>query len=176
MDCHNCGARIDDTDAHSCPECGASLEGSAQQRHAGVRVRIAANLLDLIIMGIPVALLVSLILQTESRREEGGVSLADFYNVPSLLNAAVLTAVTILLWVNWDGRTPGKKLMRIRIVSYPGYQPFSYGTASLRQVVSLTGVLTAGLLYLVMVFMVGLRADKRGFHDLIARTCVIHDR
>ena len=146
-----------------------------QPRHAGVGVRIVANLLDLIIMGVPVLLLVSTILGAEARTGREAVTLADFYNLESFLNGVLVAAITILLWVNWDGRTPGKKLTRIRIVSYPDYQPFSYGIATLRMVLSLTGAITLFLGYLVMAAMIAARRDKRGYHDLVARTCVVYD-
>jgi uncharacterized RDD family membrane protein YckC len=29
--------------------------------------------------------------------------------------------------------------------------------------------------YAVIALMIGLRADKRGYHDLVAGTCVVHD-
>ena len=148
---------------------------SGGPRHAGVWVRVVANLLDLIIMGAPVLLLVSLIVDVESKTGGSSASLGDLYNAGTLIQAALFGIATILLWVNWDGRTPGKKLTKIKIVSYPGYSAFSYGTATLRTVLSLTGVLTLGLLYLVMAIMIGVRSDKRGFHDIAAGTCVIHD-
>ena len=144
-------------------------------RHAGVGVRIAANLIDLIIMGVPVLLLVSTIIGAEARTGKEAVTLADFYNLESFLNAVLVAAITVLLWVNWDGRTPGKKLTRIRIVSYPDYKPFSYGIATLRMVLSLTGAITFFVGYLAMAVMIASRRDRRGYHDLIAKTCVIHD-
>ena len=76
--------------------------------------------------------------------------------------------------MNWDGRTPGKKLMKVRIVSYPDYQPFSYGRAAVRTLISLIASVTV-VGYVVIALMVANRDDKRGFHDIVARTCVIHD-
>ena len=151
-------------------------EPGKQPRHAGVWVRIGANLIDLVILGVPVLLVVFIILGARPEGEQGTISLSSFYNLESLLNAAILAVITILLWVNWDGRTPGKKLLSIRITSYPGYKPFSYGTATVRSLLSLTGALTFGLGYLAMAVMVGAREDKRGYHDLMAGTCVVHDR
>ena len=145
-------------------------------RHAGVWGRVLANVIDIVILGVPVLVMVSLVLGAESKAEDGGASLADFYTIESLVNATLLSAIFVLLWVNWDGRTPGKKVMRLRIVSYPGYEGFAYGQASLRAVLSLTGAVTVGLGYVVMAVMVAARDDKRGYHDLIAKTCVVHDR
>jgi len=153
------------------------LTGESQRpKHAGVWVRVAANLLDVIIMGVPVLLLVTLILQAGQDTQSDTVSLSDFYNIETLANAVLLGVVTVLLWVNWDGRTPGKKLLNIRIVSYPDYGGLSYVTATLRTVLSLTGAVTAGVLYLVIAAMIDIRADRRGFHDIVAGTCVVHDR
>ena len=86
------------------------LTGESQRpKHAGVWVRVAANLLDVVIMGVPVLLLVTLILQAGQDTQSDTVSLNDFYNIETLANAVLLGVVTVLLWVNWDGRTPGKK-------------------------------------------------------------------
>ena len=67
-------------------------------------------------------------------------------------------------------------MLGIRIVSYPDYQPFSYRTATVRTLASLLGLLTLGLGYLAQAVMIGVRQDKRGYHDLIAGTCIIHDK
>ena len=80
----------------------------------------------------------------------------------------------MVLWVNWDGRTPAKKLTRIHIASYPDYGRLGYWTALVR---SLVGTLSAFTVvgYVVIAAMVGTRPDRRGYHELIARTWVVHD-
>ncbi len=137
-------------------------------RHAGLGPRIWAALLDVVIMGVPVGLIV-LIIYREQIKDAGLIS------TPNFVNIALLAVITILLWVNWDGRTPGKKLLRIRIVSHPEHRNFSYGTATIRTLLSLTGALTLGVGYVVQASMIGSRPDNRGYHDLAARTCVVHD-
>ena len=97
-------------------------------------------------------------------------------SVADLAQLVLLAVITVLLWVNGDGRTPGKKMLRIRIVSYPAYQSFSYRTASIRTLASLLGLFTLGLGYMAQAVMIAARDDKRGYHDLAAKTCVIHDR
>ena len=119
-------------------------------------------------MGIPAYLFVSVFFDFGWMVEE------DMFSGASNVNVLLLAVATIFLLVNWDGRTPGKKLMRIRIVTYPDYQPFSYGTATVRTVVGAASALTV-VGYIVIAFMVALREDKRGYHDMIARTCVVHD-
>ena len=145
-----------------------------QPRHAEVWTRLAANALDLIIFGVPILLLSNAVLGPEFIGDEG-ISAQGFYNMESLLQAVFLTLITILLWVNWDGRTPGKKVLGLRIVTYPEYRRLSYASAAMRALLSITGTLTIGIGYLLMALMIGTRADKRGYHDLLAGTCVIRD-
>ena len=125
---------------------------------------MAAAVLDIVVMGLPLYLLLSVIFDfeslsqifTESRRGTEGLtaadafSFSDYLSLANGLNLILLAAITILLWVNWDGRTPGKKLMKVRIVSYPDYQPFSYGRAAVRTLISLIASVT----------VVGLRSDR----------------
>ena len=145
-----------------------------QPRHASVWTRVTANALDVIIFGVPMLLLSNVVFGPELIGDEG-ISAEGFYNMGSLLQAVSLTFITILLWVNWDGRTPGKKVLGLRIVTYPEYRRLSYATAAVRAFLTFTGTLTIGIGYLLMALMIGRREDKRGYHDLLAGTCVIRD-
>ena len=69
---------------------------------------------------------------------------------------------------------PGEKLTRIRIVSNPGYEAFGYGTAIVRSLIGVLSALPFFLGYVVIAIMVAAREDKRGYHDIVARTCVVH--
>ena len=79
----------------------------ASPRHAGVWVRVAANVIDLFVFGVPLFLLGTALLGAEPAKDDA--SIADLYDAQFLLNLVIVGAITILLWVNWDGRTPGKK-------------------------------------------------------------------
>ena len=169
-----------------------ATETSAEDRpprHAGFWIRFAAVLIDLVVLGLPLRML--LLIWVAFGSEAGEVTGFDLnytdaqgetvttrlsLSVADLAQLVLLAVITVLLWVNWDGRTPGKKMLRIRIVSYPDYQPFSYRTASIRTLASLLGLFTLGLGYMAQAVMIAARDDKRGYHDLIARTCVVHDR
>ena len=165
-----------------------SAQGS-RPRHAGFWRRFAAVILDLLVLGVPLRLLLLIwvVLGSDAGEVTGfDLSVTDAQgetvttrismSVADLAQLALLLVITVLLWVNWDGRTPGKKMLGIRIVSYPDYQPFSYRTATVRTLASLLGLVTLGLGYLAQAVMIGVRQDKRGYHDLIAGTCVIHDK
>ena len=170
------------------PEPDQQSSESARPRHAGFWVRFAAVILDLVVLGIPlrVILLIPLIFGSEAGEFIGfdidysdaqgeSVTTRISLSVADLAQLALIAVITVLLWVNWDGRTPGKKMLSIRIVSYPDYQSFSYRTASIRSLASLLGVFTLGLGYVAQAVMIAVRDDKRGYHDLIGKTCVIHE-
>ena len=165
---------------------GETSAESERPRHAGFWVRSAAALLDMLIMGVPVILLVSVIFGSDASEITGfdlrytdpeGETVTNriSFSLADLMQLLVLAVITVLLWVNWDGRTPGKKITRTRIVSYPGYQPLSYATSTVRMLVAAASAIPLAIGYAIIALMVGLRDDKRGYHDLIAGTCVIHD-
>ena len=162
------------------------LPGEARRRHAGFRIRFLAGLLDLLIMGIPLLLVISIVFGSDAGEIAGfDIEFTDAQgveqtsrislSVADLVQMAVLAVVTVLLWVNWDGRTPGKKITGTKIVSYPKYEGLSYGTSAVRMAASVASAVPLALGYIVISLMVGLRRDKRGYHDLLAGTCVVYE-
>ncbi len=82
--------------------------------------------------------------------------------------------IVVLVLPALKGTTPGKKLMKLAIVSEttaPG-EGLGWGTAALRLVGYLVCSLTFGLGYLLVAFS----ARKQGLHDLIAKTNVVRKR
>lgn len=72
------------------------------------------------------------------------------------------------LFTGWDGQTPGKILLRLKVVRING-EPVGYGRALLRYIGYYISFLLVGLGFV----MIALDRNKRGLHDLIAGTCVI---
>lgn len=91
-----------------------------------------------------------------------GVAVAGFY---TLLFIAYFTYFQGL-----SGRTPGKKLLGLQVVSVDG-RPISFGTAFLRSV----GYLVSSLLFTIPLGYIWAAFDKRkqAWHDKIAGTVVI---
>ncbi|MFD1705689.1 RDD family protein [Siminovitchia sediminis] len=119
--------------------------------------RLLGNLLDALIVGIPLAIL-SLLLT-------GHTDGNTFTNLLSFL-------YYLLLPVLWAGYTVGKRIAGVRIVKLNGENP-GIGTMLLRIVVGgLVYIVTLGIGLIISAFMIGLRDDKRGLHDLIAGTYV----
>lgn len=129
---------------------------------AGFWIRLGAQILDAIIVGIPLAILSFIIADGEDGRE-------FFTNTMTFL-------YSLLLPVIWNGYTVGKRICGIRIRKVDDQLPPGIGTMLLRNVVAaLVYALTLGIALIVSAFMVALREDKRSIHDFIAGTEVVRD-
>jgi uncharacterized RDD family membrane protein YckC len=127
---------------------------------AGFWIRVAASLLD----SVPLLLLLAL-----------GFLLAFFVSpklawivYPLYFGYAILLSVVLPAL---KGTTPGKKMLKLAIVSeqtVPG-QGLGWATALLRLVGHIVCQFTFGLGYLLVAFT----AQKQGLHDLIAKTRVV---
>lgn len=127
---------------------------------AGFWDRFFANLLDGLIISLPIAVLAYLIT---------GKFDDDVISAP--LNLVYSLVVPVV----WKGYTVGKRIMQIRIAKVNG-DKLGFGTMFMRTVVGgLVYVLTLGIGIIVSAFMVGLREDKRAIHDFIAGTYVTHN-
>jgi uncharacterized RDD family membrane protein YckC len=128
----------------------------------GFWVRVLANILDAIIIGIPLGILSSII--------------ASFWGENEPFTGLISFLYTLTLPILWYGYTVGKKIMGVRIVKVNG-EKLGFWAMFLRTFVAglLYGV-TLGVALIISAFMVGLRDDKRGIHDLIAGTYVTTDR
>lgn len=124
---------------------------------AGFWDRLFANILDGLIVGLPIAILAYFI---TGKFDDNVIS------VPlNLVYALVIPVV-------WNGYTVGKKMMQIRIAKVNG-DKLGFGTMFMRTIVAgLVYALTLGIGIFVSAFMVGLREDKRAIHDFIAGTYV----
>lgn len=73
----------------------------------------------------------------------------------------------------WSGRTPGKRLMKIRVLKTSGY-PIGFVDALLRNLVRLIDFLP--VLYGVGVVAMFISPESRRLGDYVAGTVVVHDR
>lgn len=127
---------------------------------AGFWVRLFANLLDAIIIGIPLSLLTYAI--TGSSQNS--------------LNDTISTLYSLLVPVLWMGYTVGKRIMGIRIVKINGENVGLWTTIKRVVISAFVYAITLGIGLIVSFFMIGLRQDKRSLHDLIAGTYVTYQK
>ncbi|WP_017380953.1 RDD family protein [Paenisporosarcina sp. TG-14] len=127
---------------------------------AGFWVRFLAAILDGLIISLPLGIIFYFL--TGNWEDE---------NFSSLL----ITLYSIIVPIFWYGYTVGKRIMNIRIVKVDGSK-LGIGAMLMRVVVAaLIYIVTLGIGAIVTAFMVGLRQDKRGLHDLIAGTYVTYN-
>lgn len=70
------------------------------------------------------------------------------------------------------GGTIGKRLLHLRIYTIEGKSPIGWQVAFIR----LLGYILSGLILYIGFLMIAFRSDKRGLHDLIAKTVVVKDQ
>lgn len=166
------GARIDPDPKQ--PQRGASkpptqdpLGVPSAPAYAGFWRRLAAYIVDSLIVGIPTVLIV----------ESIGITLPD----PTVMMAVPVEELAILLalvyglqWPYFAGfeaspwqATPGKRLLQV-IVTDAGGERLSFARASGRYF----GKLISEAIFAIGYVMIAFTEKKQGLHDLMARTLV----
>lgn len=132
--------------------------------YGGFWRRFAALLIDglIISIGLFIVLFILRIELTQSQNNS--------------LNTTISNIYMWLLPTIWAGYTIGKKALNIRIVKLDG-SDVTLGTMFLRQIIgALLYAISFGILFIVSVFMISIREDKRAIHDFIAGTCVVKSK
>ncbi|MFB9762087.1 RDD family protein [Ectobacillus funiculus] len=100
------------------------------------------------------------------------VSLGDA-RYDMLLALVIMAAYFVLLPLVWNGRTIGSRFLRIQLLKESG-EAVGAGTLLWRFcILVLSNVVLLGIPAIVNIYIMLLRRDNRGYHDLAARTKVI---
>jgi uncharacterized RDD family membrane protein YckC len=135
---------------------------------AGFWIRFAAYLVDSVILSVillPLYVVVGMLVRP-SASSPGGI--AGTALLLQLVGGAIGLGYVLTFW-SGSGATPGKKLLHLKIVRTDGVQPIGLGTAGMR----IVGYLVSSLVLCIGFLMIGFSSDKRGLHDIIAKTRVI---
>lgn len=140
------------------------------ERHAGFGRRLAATLVDSLLLGIVSALLLYLaygpayfIWAADSDREG-----LIYGPVEVLINGLLPAVVIVACWHTLTG-TPGKLLMGCQVVDARHGRPVGWGQAVLRYLGYFLSALPLGLGFLWILW----DRHGQGFHDKIAKTVVV---
>ena len=82
----------------------------------------------------------------------------------------VLVFATIAMWVKYDGATPGKKIVKIKIVNAENFEPIDFITGVKRYI----GYLLSSAIVLLGFLMAAFTKRKQGLHDMFAKTVVVY--
>ena len=160
---------------------------TTQVRYAGFWIRFVASFLDTLFLALPVALLIYFLSDGnwfDFSQYQQNLAYAMSGNAQKALASQPQTSlkwellfevsvllVTMLFWRRWRGATPGKKLVKIKIVDYKTSQDLDNKQALTRSF----GYIVSTLFFLIGFIMVAFRKDKRGLHDILASTAVIYE-
>lgn len=140
----------------------------SEPRYAGFWRRAAAHVIDSLIF-LPIALILLYAVYGSAYFGEASVNAFGYHGAWDVfVNQVLPLVVIVLLWARY-GATPGKYLMRCRIVDARTGRNPGLGQAALRYVAYL-----ASLLPLLLGFLwIAWDRRKQGFHDKIAGTLVV---
>lgn len=157
-------------------------------RYAGFWIRFLASFLDTLFLALPVAIVIYFLsdgnwfdfsqYQQNMQYAMSGNATKALAEQPQLsmkwelLFEVSVLVVTVLFWKKWKGATPGKKFVHIKIVDAKTFEDIDNKQAITRSF----GYIVSTFTLLIGFIMVGIRADKRGLHDLLAGTSVIYDK
>jgi uncharacterized RDD family membrane protein YckC len=149
---------------------------AAKGAPAGFWIRFAAYLIDSAIQMIPIivmGLIFFLTMFPMLQTGQGELSPAWFLLlfVGWLVAAATFIVYPLYFWTS-RGATPGKSLLRLKIVTTDGKSPIGMKHAVLR----LIGYMINGFTFGIGFLLIALSEDKRGLHDRIAETAVMKRR
>lgn len=139
---------------------------------AGLGSRFVALLLDSLFKGVVVAIIIALTLLSAPGMG-GGVLTGVFLAVGFVLAGLVAALYHVVLEAAWSGRTPGKRLMGLRVVKDSGV-PIGFWDALIRNLLRMVDYLPS--FYLVGVVTIFSTPRHKRIGDLAAGTVVIKER
>jgi uncharacterized RDD family membrane protein YckC len=194
--CHECQRQVEKEPAvryrelYICPRCKNRFfqkvrEGLAQEEAAhycGFWIRLCARLLDglfLSVITVPLTVINEIIIFRLYPFPRSGTEMSQFENTSTFGTLLTIQAAFVLIsllltfayevyFVGRFGGTPGKLLLRMRIVR-ADFSRLTYPRAAIR----FFGKLLSDLTMYVGYIMVGFDSQRRALHDYIADTRVI---
>ena len=155
--CTSCGLHLGE-DGKTQPEV-SGIAALGQGRLASFGFRFAAGFLDFLLLYVVVG--VGLAVAYRSGISMGVIS--ELGSFPLLFASALLYGTVL---VGAFAATAGKRALNLRVLRSDGSR-VGYGRAFLRELAKF------GPLLIISAFMIALRVDRRGLHDLVADTVVI---
>jgi uncharacterized RDD family membrane protein YckC len=134
--------------------------------YAGFFRRLVAFVVD----GVMLYLLITAIMFVLLRITRD-VDPSNLQHLSQIVGLSVGAIYSIYFWVNHNGATPGKKLMKIRIKKIDD-TPLDYRTAIVRYIGSYVSAYALAIGYLWMIW----DKEKQTWHDKFAKTVVIHEQ
>ncbi len=150
------------------PAYGQAASSRKQTEYGGFWIRLVAYIIDGFILGIPMAIINTVAMAIIIRN----VSSMGMYTAASIFLILIFTALSLAyILIGWSkfGTTIGKRIFRLYVVDDRTGRAPTMGKAFLR----LVGYMINGFTFYIGFLMIAFTADKRGLHDMIAKTHVV---
>lgn len=148
---------------------------------AGVGSRAAAAVIDYaiciaLVAGVVIVMLLATNVTTQGRALDGAERAAAPWVMASLVVAqfAVLWGYYVIFETLWDGQTPGKRRIGIRVVQDGGYS-ISFGASAVRNLARIIDM-QPGFLYAVGIVSAAVSRSGKRLGDVLAGTFVVQER
>lgn len=149
---------------YTAPAAEISTADDTEYEYAGFWIRLLAVIIDSILftlVGVPLMLVLSF------------VGLYDFeatYNAFDLIWNFATVIFSVVFWVQYAG-TPGKRLLKLKVLDADTGENLSYGKAIIRYL----GYIPAGLVFCLGFIWVAFDGKKQGWHDKMANSVVVKE-
>jgi uncharacterized RDD family membrane protein YckC len=141
----------------------------SSRRYAGFWIRVAAKVIDGIILGVGGSLVIQGGFAGVGALLSHDASVQGAFAIFGCLLNLTVQCTYAIYFVGRYGATPGKMACGLRIVRADG-QPMTYGVAAGRLFAEALSALTLGIGYL----MVACDGEKRALHDRVCGTRVVY--
>ncbi|MCK5878998.1 MAG: RDD family protein [Holophagae bacterium] len=152
------------------PAYGHSAPAPAPRtgEYGGFWIRLVAYIIDALILGIPMSIInvMAMAIIVRNVRSMGMYTAASLFLM--LIFIALSLAYIVIGWSKY-GTTVGKRIFGLYVVDDQTGQAPAIGKAFLR----LVGYIVNGFTFYIGFLMIAFTDDKRGLHDMIAKTHVI---
>lgn len=150
-----------------------SAYGSTALNYAGFGPRLAAYIIDMLLLGALLTLPTVGIVIATLQMETGDPSpITMVIMAVSVLLVMIISLGYQIYFIGAKGCTPGKKKMGLRVTLPDGNYPIGYGKAFLRMIGTGISGLICSIGYLMIIFD---KEQHRALHDKMAGTVVIRE-
>lgn len=136
-------------------------------KYAGFWRRVGASVIDLVLLTL-IQMGIFMSFGLSPNVFDTAQTNAASYGVAQLVFFIVNIAFDVIFWVNFDGATPGKKALGIRIVQENG-KPLTYSVALVRWFCYFISLIPFGLGF----FWAAFDKKKQAWHDKLVSTIVV---
>ena len=156
-------------------------------KYAGFWIRLVASFADTVFMALPIGIVIYFLsdgswfdfaqYQDNIKAALSGHAQKALTNMPKvdktwdLINIIILMSISMIFWIRYNGATPGKRFVHIKIVDSKTFKEIDKRQALTRSI----GYIASTFTFLIGFIIVAFRKDKRGLHDLLAGTVVIYE-